>query len=230
MKYNLSAIEVMNLLGYVAPIKQVELEAFEQENGIKLPNILREFICLAAGNPLLATADVWSETPCFYSEMIEDEDEVLEETIEEYLLIGSDYAAGVVVFGIQIADLDKENPSVYMHHEENEITEWDCLFDSVSEYLMAVLCDVISCAEYDTAKKVLKELGWNYTEYKDSEIIWEQLKKQEINLENAIKYKSIYGMNAEVYCCYAEGANQLFVVRKEGQKLEMCILTGQVTV
>ena len=45
------------------------------------------------------------------------------ELVENYLQIGSDYAAGVVFFGIKEKELGLENPPVYMLHEADELAD-----------------------------------------------------------------------------------------------------------
>ena len=47
-----------------------------------------------------------------------------EKTAENYLIIGSDYAGGIGEFGIQIKDLQMEDPPVYWHKEGDSLSVW----------------------------------------------------------------------------------------------------------
>lgn len=64
--------------------------------------------------------------------------------MDNYLQIGSDYAAGVVFYGIKENNLVLENPPVYMLHEADELSEWKLITNTLSEYLMCVLLDALA--------------------------------------------------------------------------------------
>ena len=102
------------------------------------------------------------ERTSFWKFLYEIPEEQWPEHVADYLEIGSDYAAGVVRYGICADDLDKEDPPVYEIFEDDELTEWKLLCNSLSEYFLMVICDVLLCTDYDTAGYILQENGWNY--------------------------------------------------------------------
>lgn len=194
IRYNLTPVEIVKLLGYTEPTSKKELELFEKENNLKLPALLFDFLSLARNNPLFSSANIWAEDdslPYFSYQYIEEGIEDCREDFEEdpefceendfypfskipkeqwsklvanYLQIGSDYGAGVVWFGIEEKELAQENPPVYMLHEEDALTDWKLIFHTLSDYLMGVLLDVLVCVNYDTAQNVLNKEGWNFYE------------------------------------------------------------------
>ena len=149
IKYDLTAFEILKLLGYSNPIGKESLEVFKKENNLKLSSYLFEFLSVVYNNPLFATADIWNSLYFSYEDIeerieedkeywAENPDEYIEDEyfkfsktpkeqwsdyVPNYLQIGSDYSAGVVVFGICEKDLELENPPVYMLHEADEITD-----------------------------------------------------------------------------------------------------------
>ena len=252
MKYNLSVIEILNLFGYTSNKLEIT-SVLSLVNEIKLPAILSDFLKLAKDNPLFSTADVWTTcNPFFFykeiEERIEEDKEYWEENpedcdddeyyqfsqipkeqwyefVKDYLQIGSDYAAGVVKFGICITDFGDDNPPVYMQHEANELTSWELINNKLSDYLMMVTGDVLSCVEYQTAQRVLKELGWNYQKYSDSDEVEQILSAKAINLSMEGKYNSLYGSNAEQYICYDDEQNIFYIVRNDKGKYELCTIS-----
>jgi len=78
IKYDLTAIEILKLLGYSKPIGKENLEVFEKEKDLKLPSCLFDFLSVAYDNPLLTTADIWTGLYFSYEdieERIEDDKE-----------------------------------------------------------------------------------------------------------------------------------------------------------
>lgn len=59
MKYQFSAVEILNLLGYRDPIGDEWVRDFEGENETKLPKAYREFMRFAYDCPLFETSDIW---------------------------------------------------------------------------------------------------------------------------------------------------------------------------
>ena len=59
-RYDLTAIDILKLLGYTEPVGRDALLKTECEKNLKLPPILFEFWSLAADSPLFKTADIWS--------------------------------------------------------------------------------------------------------------------------------------------------------------------------
>ncbi len=85
MKYDLSAVEMLKLLGYDQPTGREWLEKLKLEKQISLPRAYIEFMELMADCPLLGTSNLWigkmehktsANIPCtFYDqlqEMIDD--------------------------------------------------------------------------------------------------------------------------------------------------------------
>lgn len=59
MQYNLSAVEMLRILGYDQPTSVEWLEKLKQDNHICLPKTYIEFMELMADCPLLATSNLW---------------------------------------------------------------------------------------------------------------------------------------------------------------------------
>lgn len=158
----------------------------------RLPALLNDFLSRAYKSPLFKTADIWTEHPAWTSyevleERVEEDREYYEEhpeeleeddafgpffklpkeewptLVENYLEIGSDYAAGVVQFGIREGDLDQPDPAVYMLHEEDAPTGWKHYSATLTGYLKDVLCDILCGESYHTGQNVLEKAGWTYT-------------------------------------------------------------------
>ena len=106
----------------------------------------------------------------FSQSMAEIPREEWKEHVKNYLEIGSDYGAGVVNYGICIDDLDKEDPPVYYLNEDDEMTDWKLLCNTLSGYFMLILCDTLLCKQYRTAWEVLTKDGWDYNIYESDEI------------------------------------------------------------
>lgn len=116
--------------------------------------------------------------------------------------IGSDYAAGIVEFAILEADLGQENPPVYMHHEADDERTWKRFSDTLSGFLMYILCAVLSCETYETAQEVLEDEGWEYAECDKPENIGRQ-------------YDFIQGLS--VACGYDAETNTILSVLEDNE-------------
>lgn len=255
VNWNLQAVEVLEKLGCTGTGGRETFEKFERENGVKLPKALFDFLCVAQNNPLFRTADIWTkDRPFMYffyeeiDEMIESDREYWEKNpkdceendyyklskiprkdwekhVPNFLVIGSDSAAGVVEFGVLAEDLAKEDPPVYMQHEADPITVWTLHNDTVSDYTMQVLCDVLACVEYYTAQQVLKKAGWTFQEYGaprrglpergSLEEGWAILRERNVDVSGAKKHASLYGIEAYCCCGWDEEAQTLYVVRQD---------------
>ena len=129
MKYDISAAELLKIFAedYEPKGAKDTIKRFEEEKKITLPNCLKEFLEAALWHPFLETADIWVWKKdieyCFWHDIIqeiledkaedfkdgEDEGEFADflhnprekwgEFVPDYLVLGSDYAAGVVFFG-----------------------------------------------------------------------------------------------------------------------------------
>ena len=189
-RYDLTAIDILKLLGYTEPVGRDALLKTECEKNLKLPPILFEFWSLAADSPLFKTADIWTKKRDFFwfsydsiQEWIDSDKEYWEKEpqkyadneyyqfyklprekwgsrVENYLQIGSDFGAGISKLGIRLNEIGQDNPPVYILIEGDTITGWNILDDHLSDFLMRSICDVLCCGEYDTAARVLEKMGW----------------------------------------------------------------------
>ena len=90
-RYDLTAIEILRLLGYTEPVGKDVLLKAEQEKNLKLPPALFEFWSLAADSPLFKTADIWTKKRDFFwlsydsiQEWIDSEKEYWEKAPQKY--------------------------------------------------------------------------------------------------------------------------------------------------
>lgn len=139
------------------------------------------------------------------------------ELVSNYLLIGSDYAAGVVHLGIEEKDLTLENPPVYLLHEADTLADWKLLFTKLSDYLMAVVLDVLACKYYSTAERVLHKKGWEFCkdEYANEEEVKERLAKNTIDLSAMAKHISCFNPDSFYRCCFDEEMEALYLVEND---------------
>lgn len=182
--YDISVLELLDILG-CKPDPDYHPDP-------RLPALLNDFLSRVYHQPLFRTADIWTDRSDWYSyevieERIEEDRAYYEEhpeeleqdgyapffrlprdqwptLVENYLEIGSDYAAGVVEFGIRETDLGQADPCIYMLHEADAPIGWKQFSDTLSSYLKYVLCAVLCCESYHTGKNVLEKAGWKYTE------------------------------------------------------------------
>ncbi len=106
------------------------------------------------------------------------------------------------MLGIKEEDLGQEDPPVYMLHEEDEPLGWKVFSETLSGFLMYILCgSTLCCESYDTAKKVLKNEGWTYEACE---------KPADVPKE----YSFIYGMT--VCGGYDEDSDTLFAAQTDG--------------
>lgn len=222
MNYSLSALEILKILGGKPSPEYVP--------DPQIPAMLNEFLSMAKGNPLFATPDIYVDRETYFSydaiqERIEEDGEYWEqhpdeceddeyypfsqlprerwqEKVANYLQIGSDYGAGVLVFGIREEDLGQEDPPVYMLHEEDEPVGWKVFSETLSGFLIYILCGSTLCCEtYNTAKNVLEKQGWTYEACG---------KPADVPKE----YSFIYGMT--VCCGYDKETNTLLAAQTDG--------------
>lgn len=215
-------------------IKKEETTCLEQDKNLKLPPVLSEFLNLAKDCPLLSTADVytnfeqlrflyddiqewidydteyWEKNPEKYKEneyfqLSKLPKEQWEIYVPNYLIIGSDYAAVVVQFGIRLSDIQQDNPPVYMNHECDSIFDWQLFDETVSDFLIRTLCDVLCCTYYNTASHILKEAGWTFRKLSK-----EDLSKQIDDMSAMLRCKSKYTVYG---CAYSKEENRLLTVR-----------------
>ena len=66
VRYDLTAVEILKLLGYTEPVGKDAILQAEQDKAVKLPHALFEFWSLAADRPLFETADIWTKKRDFF--------------------------------------------------------------------------------------------------------------------------------------------------------------------
>lgn len=252
MKYQLTAMELLDLFGYNQSVGKEKLEQFEKENNIKLPSLLFHFLDVAFDAPLLENADIWTDLPHFFyveiEEIIEDDKEYWEENpdqakdfsdyykyykipreewhqhVANYLNFGSDRGAGVVTFAIKDEDLDQDDPVVYMLHEADPLEDWKPFAKSLSSFLMTVVLDALSCLQYNTAKNVLQKKGWIYYDHEEAAKI---LSETDIDPSQMSPYMSMYGCDAQYRCCYDDKKQRFMIIREEDKEQDVFIISKQ---
>lgn len=243
--YDLTAIEILHLLDLKRTVEQTKLETFQRKNKQKLPQILFDFLSVAMDQSLFSTADIWTDSnyclSYFYEwmeEEIEERKEDWEECPEEclddpyypfskmpkeqwseyvcdYLLIGSDYGVGVVSFGIREEDLSEDNPAVYVLNEADPLTEWKLYYDKLEDFLMYIVCDILACRNYSTARRVLKNIRWNVCDYGSQEELKQDLLQRNINLSEMKKYRSQFEDDVCYRCCFDQEEKVFYLVKEE---------------
>lgn len=262
VNYALTAIKILNLLGYNKPVGKEKLEKFQQENNINIPEVLFEFLEVAFDNPMLEYADIWTGGIHFFydeiEEMIEEDKDYWEENLDEvedfseyyqfyktpkeewpkqvanYLLFGSDQGAGVVEFGIKDEDWGKKDPVVYIQHEADSITVWNPYtkwapsVKGLSDFLMSILLDALTCIMYDTSKDVLQKEGWNYSEFVDASEIEKLISKRGIDVSKMKEHMSLYDSDVQYKCCYDEEVQTLFIIESKESEQEIFVISKTV--
>ena len=243
MKYNLTAREILDTLGYREPVGKEKLEAFEQANQLKLPEAYRTFMEVAHQCPMLETADVWRRVDdllWYYDvlkEQIEDyreewsedpescqEDELYQlsqlpeeawrDRVANVLEIGSDCGAGIVSFGVSPETMAEQDPPLLMHHEMDPCTVWGPLGEegeTVSDYLLDVVLNALALIDYETAEEALEALDWEYTELSLEEPFEACLQAAGIDLEQVKRYGRGNYDGIQLFCCYDEEREILYV-------------------
>ena len=235
-RYDLTAVDILKLLGYTEPVGKEALLRAEGEKNLKLPPALFEFWSLAADSPLFKTADIWAKKRDFFwfsydsiQEWIDSDKEYWEKEpqkyadneyyqfyklprekwgsrVENYLQIGSDFGAGISKLGIRLNEIGQDNPPVYILIEGDTITEWNILDDHLSDFLMRSICDVLCCGEYDTAARVLEKMGWIVDEAYQEDF-------PTLDMNALLKQRSEYGADAVCGCAYDEEKHLLIAAK-----------------
>ncbi len=244
-KYDLTAVEILRLLGYTEPVGKDVLLKAEQEKDLKLPPALFEFWSLAADSPLFKTADIWTKKRDFFwfsydsiQEWIDSEKEYWEKEpqkytdneyyqfyklpreqwgnlVENYLQIGSDYGAGISKLGICLNEIGQDNPPVYILIGEDTLTEWNILDDHLSDFLMRSICDVLCCGEYDTAARVLEKMGWTVGKVYQGDF-------PALDMDALLKQRSEYGIDVVCGCAYDEEKHLLIAAKVDRADSRNC--------
>ena len=138
----------------ITPLDVLEILGAEPSDDFKpvpnVPALLNNFLSLASDMELFETANIWTDCSdyCFDSECLK---------------IGSDYSTGTIEFGIKKEDLNLNDPPVHVLFEDDP-AGWKTFSSTLSGFLMYILCSILCCEDYDTAKEVLKKSNWNYEE------------------------------------------------------------------
>lgn len=148
------------------------------------------------------------ERTSFWKVLYETPEEQWPEYVANYLEIGSDYGADVVRYGICVDDLDKEDPPVYRIFEDDELTEWKLLCNTLSEYFLMVISDAILCIYYKTAGYVLQEAGWNFDLCSYDEI---EETAESIGIDISTMKSHEHFSRGKVTCAYDEERKMLIV-------------------
>jgi hypothetical protein len=113
----------------------------------------------------------WSKRPGKYERSLYDLFQLPVEEwsrmVDNYLVIGSDYAGGMGEFGIRIEDLQKDDPPVYWHKDADSFSMWKLGHEKLSDFLLNVLIEALACVDYQSAEYELETKGWRYEEYFD---------------------------------------------------------------
>lgn len=161
--------------------------------------------------------DRWSKRPGRYErslyELFQLPAEEWPREVDNYLVIGSDYAGGMGEFGIRMEDLQQDDPPVYWHKDADSFSMWKLEHEKLSDFLLNVLIEALACVDYQSAESELKTKGWRYEEYfdlkKDDWVASRSvLKRYGIDYAAVKKYKAGSG---KVFCCYDENRNAFFV-------------------
>ena len=249
VNYDLTADQVLRILGYNKPSGDTMINQFEREYNIKMPGSLSSFLRIAYECPMLSTCDLkvsgspgflyeeiktiieerreeWNEDP----EWCEEDDYYIYSKIpkedwykytKDYLITGSGYGTGVVTYGICKDDMDKEDPPLYLLFEDNEPAGWELCSDTLTDFLMMQICYVILGIEYDTAEKVLIENGWNYKLYEGDKAV-KRINTMGIDMQQAKKQLS--WDERELVCGYDYVAKELFIISNSDNECEICII------
>ena len=210
IEYNLSAIDILNIFDDIPKMWETaseELSMFEEEHQIKLPDMFKKF--MESANKILETADIRIKKPWFFHKEHEQKD--------NYLVIGRDYGAGIVYFGIRKEDLNQENPPVYHHYETDSLfDEWEELLSKhLSDYFLTVICDALTGANYDTAKETVRKYGWTYKVYSTKPQRDGIVSEYEIDPVHLPHIASFFAETDKdwISCCYDKNRNVFFLFR-----------------
>ncbi|MCI8572796.1 MAG: hypothetical protein HFF89_00025 [Oscillibacter sp.] len=231
MKYDLTPVEILKILGFDQPLGQEALKTFQESAHIPLPKVYAGFMEYAMNCPLLGTADLWcgqmipcEMKPCFLYDNLTDAEKA---QVCDYLIIGSDYGAGIVQFGLRVEDLDQEDPPVYLQHEANPKTEWSIAYETLSQYIREVVFNALALVDYETAEDEAEEFGWEYTDYlmdywdthaedeeedEDGDSVTEETLRQKGIDPDRVEWCDCTN-GGKTFCCYDEEAGVFYTGR-----------------
>lgn len=162
---------------------------------------------------------------------------------EDYLLIGSntsqiwdsdDYEWYAVMFGIRRKDLKKKNPPVYINYHYHNYKVWHKFCDTLSEFLLTIVCDALIGKQNKNVSKGLKSEGWNKYQYKNIYDIQTLLFVKEIELnkmkDTGRRVKSIappkdYSAAFLMSCCYDKEEGSLYIIQYVGRAVQIDVIS-----
>lgn len=127
-----------------------------------------------------------------------------QDTLENYLLIGSDFGAGIVQFGIRIKDLAQPDPSFYVNWETEDESSWKHA-GKLSDFLLHNLLSILTNEDYETGEEMLEEKEWKWEEasdFEDLEVFYNLCVQQGIDLEEIKKQKANCTFETPYFYCY----------------------------
>ena len=179
----------------------------------------------------------------FRVELYEDVSEYDIDVLEDYLLIGSNtgqiwnkdnYEWDAVMFGIQIKDLKKKNPPVYINYHYFNYGVWHKFCDTLSEFLLTIICDTLIGKNNKNVSKELKNQGWNKYSYKNIYDIETLLSIKEIELdkmkEAGRRVRSVappedYASAFQMSCCYDKEEESLYIIQYVGRAVRIDVIS-----
>lgn len=208
MLYHLTAAEILKRLGFDSRTGQEFLEAFRKEHSCPLPRVYTEFMEAAANCPVLAASDVWpgkmipfeERRRFLYGRLSEEE----KAQTGDYLEIGSDYSAGIVVFGIRVEDLGLDDPPVYLQHEAEPVTQWRIAYETLSGFLQESVFNALALVDYSTAEEEDLE--------EDGSFVTEDTLREK-GIDPAMVEWCACANGGRTFCCWDEEANVCYTGR-----------------
>lgn len=157
----------------------------------------------------------WKEHPedrkGLYATLSEIPMEQWQKKIENYLLIGSDFGAGIVQFGIPIKDLAQPDPIFYVDWEDTDESVWKHA-GKLSDFLLHNLLSILTNEEYETGEEALEETGWKWEEasdFEDEETFFDFCEAQGLDLEEIQNQKEQCSFQTPYFYCY-DTENKIF--------------------
>lgn len=250
IQYDLSAAELLKILGCTQPVGREWLEQLQREKQISLPPVYTEWMELAWQCPLFATSNLWTgkvQPRMYFDEIQEYADDLKAhqgtvnsrnrcypfmntprerwtDLLDDYLIIGSDYGGGGVTFGIRREDLDQDDPPIYWHHERDPIAKWREDKQNLSAFLLENLWNVLNCVGYDTAERALEQMGWRIEEYFDPK------KEDWVASKSVLKQRGIVysqlkrykgGEGGKVFGCFDRDLNVIYAGSLEDGEIDL---------
>ena len=265
MRYDLTAVDILKILGLLKPQNPEitkKYESLEAKLNLTFPKTYKNFLINASGLLFLKDTAVFLDdskittlnrvlrNECdvdkqyyFRVKSLEDSDGYAAYAKEDYLLIGSntgqiwnqkDYEWDAVMLGIRIRDLNKKNPPVYINYRYHNYLVWHKFCDTLSEFLLTAVLDVLIAKKDKVVSKELKNQGWNRYQYKNIYDIQTLLHIKEIEQdkmkETGRKVKSMappedYAAAFRLSGCYDKEEGSLYIIQHVGRAVQVDVLS-----